>query len=249
MRARGGRLSQWDNHEFSWLGWQGMQRFDGKNRPAQTRKVAANQAFFEYQPARLGRRLETFDPPQVADAPVTRFDDHGLGQEPNNLIAMNSLRGYRALRWGRNVELIVTDQRSYRSEEPSVVPEAAPLASADFPEFMAEEALEILDGGRAYAGGHPPASIRFGSIAIENSRRTVRRRRFSARNRRPGFWIVSRRSQANWKIGARPLRRLKSRGPAISFEGDHRDVARCRLCRLRRESTARRTWNGGEIYV
>jgi alkaline phosphatase D len=38
--------------------------------------------------------------------------------EPNNLLAINSLKGYRALRWGRNVELIVTDKRSYRSEEP-----------------------------------------------------------------------------------------------------------------------------------
>ena len=36
-------------------------------------------------------------------------------EQPNGL---NSLKGYRTLRWGRNVELIVTDQRSYRSEEP-----------------------------------------------------------------------------------------------------------------------------------
>jgi hypothetical protein len=35
--------------------------------------------------------------------------------------------GYRALRFGRNVELIITDQRSYRSEEPSGLPGAEKL--------------------------------------------------------------------------------------------------------------------------
>jgi len=116
-------VNMWDNHEYSWLGWQAFQKFDGKNRPAQTRKVAAMQAFFEYQPARMSRpgetSLETFNPPKVTDAPVTKFDDHGLGQEPNNLAAIGSLKGYRSLRWGQNVELIITDQRSYRSEDPT----------------------------------------------------------------------------------------------------------------------------------
>ena len=143
-RARWPFVNMWDNHEFSWMGWQSLERFGGKNLPAQTRKVAANQAFFEYRPARItkpsGPSLDRFDPPQVVDAPVTRFDEHGLGQEPNNLTAIGSLKGYRALRWGRNVELIVTDQRSYRSESPTDQPEAEPLSSDDFPDFMSEEA-------------------------------------------------------------------------------------------------------------
>ena len=126
-RARWPFVCMWDNHEFSWLGWQGLQKFEGVTRPAQTRKVAANQAFFEYQPARLfkpsGSSLNEFDPPKVADKPVTHFDEHGLGQEPNNLAAIGSLRGYRAMRWGHNVELMITDQRSYRSEEPTDRPE------------------------------------------------------------------------------------------------------------------------------
>ncbi len=161
-RARWPFVNMWDNHEFSWLGWQSLQRFEGKTLPAQTRKVAANQAFFEYQPARItkpsGPSLDRFDPPQVVDAPVTRFDDHGLGQEPNNLAAIGSLKGYRALRWGRNVELIVTDQRSYRSEEPTDRPEAKSLSSDDFPEFIPEDAMEILDAGTNLQR-RPPAGI------------------------------------------------------------------------------------------
>src|SRR5438128_9476044 len=118
-RARWPFVNMWDNHEFSWLGWQSLQKFEGKARSSRLRKVAANQAFFEYQPARMakpsGPSLDRFDPPHVTDTAITRFDDFGLGQEPNNLAAIGSLKGYRALRFGRNVELIVTDQRSYRS--------------------------------------------------------------------------------------------------------------------------------------
>ena len=101
-RARWPFVTMWDNHEFSWLGWQSLQVFEGKTRPTQTRKVAANQAWFEYQPARVrkpgGDSLERFDPPSVVDAPITRFDAQGLGDEPNNLSAIASLTGYRALR-------------------------------------------------------------------------------------------------------------------------------------------------------
>ena len=50
-----------------------------------------------------GPSFDLFDPPKVVDTPITQFDDHGLGQEPNNLTAIRSLKGYRAMRWGRNV--------------------------------------------------------------------------------------------------------------------------------------------------
>src|SRR3984957_9141129 len=81
-RARWPFVNMWDNHEFSMLGWQSLQKFQGQTRPAQTRKVPANQAFFEFQPARMarpnGNSLERFDGPSVRDAPVAKFDDHGL---------------------------------------------------------------------------------------------------------------------------------------------------------------------------
>ena len=135
-RARWPFVPMWDNHEYSWQGWQALQVFDGKTRPAQTRKVAAMQAFFEYQPARMvktgGPSLEEFNPPKVQDAPVTVFDEHGLGQEANNLAAINSLKGYRSLRWGRNVELMITDERSYRSEDPGTKFDDAAFFNKDY---------------------------------------------------------------------------------------------------------------------
>jgi len=203
-RARWPFVCMWDNHEFSWKGWQSLQKFGDATRPAQTRKVAANQAFFEYQPARLfkpsGPSLERFDPPRVADTPVGRFDDSGMGQEVNNLTALASLKGYRALRWGRNMELIITDQRSYRSEEPTDRSEADALSSNDFPQLMPQEAMEILDGGRAYNGGRPPASIRFGAIEVANFRRDQPPQTILGAEQKAWFLERLRKSQATWKV-------------------------------------------------
>src|SRR5262245_5256223 len=208
-RARWPFVAMWDNHEFSWLGWQSLLQFGGETRPAQTRKVAANQAWFEYQPARVrkpgGANLERFDPPRVVDAPITRFDAHGLGQEPNNLAAIASLTGYRALRWGKNVDLIITDQHSYRSEEPTGRPEAAALTSDDFPNFMPQEAQEILDAGRAWAGGRPPATIRFGAAEVPNFRKDDPPQTILGAEQKAWFLNRLGASKATWKIWANSL--------------------------------------------
>jgi alkaline phosphatase D len=203
-RARWPFVCMWDNHEFSWQGWQSLQRFGGIDRPAQTRKVAANQAFFEYQPARLlkpsGASLDRFRPPSVADAPVTRFDEHGLGQEPNNLAAIGSLRGYRSFRWGRHVEIIITDQRSYRSEEPTSRPESRLLSSGDFPGLVPEEVLEILDAGNAFNGGHPPKFIRCAGADVPNFRESAPPTTILGAEQKAWFMERLRGSKATWKI-------------------------------------------------
>ncbi len=203
-RARWPFVPMWDNHEFSWQGWQSLQVFDGKTRPAQTRKVAAMQAFFEYQPARMvksgGPSLERFIPPTVADTAVTNFDDHGLGQEPNNLAAINSLRGYRALRCGRNVELIITDERSYRSENPGTKFDDAAFFNKDHSEFIPEEVIEILDGGRDYNGGKPPDTIRFGDKQVPNLRKADTAQTILGAEQKAWFLEQLRNSKATWKI-------------------------------------------------
>jgi len=216
-RARWPFVCMWDNHEFSWLGWQSLQIFQGVTRPAQTRKVAANQAFFEYQPARIfkssGPSLEQFGPPHVVDAPVIHFDEHGLGQEPNNLTALASLRGYRALRWGRNMELIITDQRSYRSGEPTQMKEAQALQSEDFPEIMPQEAMEILDAGKAYRGGQPPATIRSadGRVEVANVWRTRPPQTVLGADQKAWFLERLSSSKATWKIWGNTTATLEMR--------------------------------------
>jgi alkaline phosphatase D len=214
-RARWPFVCMWDNHEFSWIGWQSLQMFGGVDRPAQTRKVAANQTFFEYQPARLlkpsGPSLEQFNPPKVVDAPITQFDENGLGQEPNNLTAIHSLRGYRALRWGRNMELIITDQRSYRSEEPTYRPEAQAFMSDDFPGFMPQEVLDILDAGKAYNNGHPRATITYGGKEITNFRKDQPATTILGAEQKAWFLERLQKSKATWKIWADTVATLDMR--------------------------------------
>jgi alkaline phosphatase D len=216
-RARWPFVNMWDNHEFSWLGWQSLERFQGEVRPTQTRKLAANQAFFEFQPARMarpnGNSLEFFNGPTVVDAPITKFDDHGLGLEANNLAAINSLKGYRALRWGRNVELIITDQRSYRSEQPTDMQPAKSLLNDNFPEMMPQEALEMLDAARTYSGGKPPAAIRSadGSVEIPNFCKDRPPQTVLGAEQKAWFLERLKNSKATWKIWGNTTATLEMR--------------------------------------
>ena len=136
----------------------------------------------------------------MSDTAVSTFDEHGLGQEKNNLAAIGSLQGYRALRWGRNVELIVTDQRSYRSEEPTDREEANAFTSDDFPQLMPEEAMQILDAGRTFNGGNAPATIRFGEKEIANFCKDKPAQTILGAEQKAWFLERLRTSQATWKI-------------------------------------------------
>lgn len=103
------------------------------------------------------------------------------------------------MRWGRNVELIVTDQRTYRSEEPTDRPEAGPLSSDDFPGFITEDAMEILDAGRTYNGGRPPTSIRLASVEVENFCKDRPAQTILGAVQKAGFLERQRNSKATWK--------------------------------------------------
>ena len=96
-RARWPFVCIWDNHEFSWQGWQSTVKAGKFEQPAPSIKIAANQAWFEYLPARVAPpsgSLDQFGPPAVKDGvPIKEFDGNGLGLEPNNLTAINSLKG------------------------------------------------------------------------------------------------------------------------------------------------------------
>ena len=201
-------VPMWDNHEFSWRGWQSFQVFEGQTRPAQTIKVAANQAWFEYQPARVshpGGSLERFDPPMVKNAPVERFDEQGLGQEPNNLAAIESLTAYRTLRWGRYLELLITDQRTYRSEVPDSREEAQPLTSDGFPNLIPQEILEVLDAGRTYANGKPPETVRYGEVQVPNFRKDEAPQTILGAKQKVWFLDRLRASNATWKVWGNSL--------------------------------------------
>ncbi|MEP7087755.1 MAG: alkaline phosphatase D family protein [Gemmatimonadota bacterium] len=140
--------------------------------PAQTRKVAAAQAWWEFQPARVakagGGSLNDFRAPKVANNPLTKIDANGLGEDADNLAAIHALTLYRSLRYGGNVDLILTDNRSYRSEPVNDRAEMKAFRPKGFPYFDLDEAFGALDAGRTYRGGHPPATIEFDGAQLPN---------------------------------------------------------------------------------
>jgi alkaline phosphatase D len=163
-RARWPFVPVWDNHEFSWKGYQSQQLlFNDPPRPAQTLKLAASQAWYEYQPARVIKQSagDVFVPPSVTNTALTNLDARGVGQEPNNLTAIHALKIYRAFRFGKNIDMILTDNRSYMS------PPNADVPQFDFGGYT-QETNDILDQGREYNGGHPPATIHAGGQEVPN---------------------------------------------------------------------------------
>ena len=205
----------WDNHEFSWQGWQRLQKFDGSHAPAQTRKVAANQAFFEYQPGAMFKpsdpSLEQFDPPHVVDAPVDAIRrSRSRHRSPTISPRSTACKGYRALRWGRNVELIITDQRSYRSEDPPAARDQA-ASPGRFPDFIPEEVVEILDAGRTYNNGHPRPDLVRRRREIANFRREQPPQTMLGAKQKAWFLDRLQTSNATWKIWGNTIGTLDMR--------------------------------------
>ncbi|WP_341631605.1 alkaline phosphatase D family protein [Sphingomonas agri] len=207
-RARWPFVSMWDNHEFSWQGWQSIVKPGDAGRPGQSVKVAANQAWFEYIPARVrapSGSLDVFGPPPVKNIAIDKWDENGLGVEPNNLVAINSLIGYRALRYGRHLDLIITDQHSYRSKDPTDDPSLASLGGSEFNGMFPEDAMQILDGGRSFNGGNPPAELVFGEVRIPNPQKAAPAQTILGARQKAWFKDKLRASTATWKIWANSL--------------------------------------------
>jgi len=204
-RARWPFVAMWDNHEFSWQGWQSIQQAGGKSRPGQSIKVAANQAWWEYLPSRCkkvsGPSLDTFDPPAVTNVAIEKWDENGLGDEPNNLAAIHSLIGYRSYRYGKHLDLIITDQHSYRSPDPFSDDSLNKLGDwAAYNGWFPEDLQQVLDAGRAFNGGNPPAELAFGEGRIPNPQKDAPPQTILGATQKAWFKDQLRKSKATWKI-------------------------------------------------
>lgn len=196
-RARWPFVPVWDNHEFSWNGYQSQEVISGDPAtPAQALKVVASQAWYEYQPARVKKAGagDAFEAPKVENRPLSNIDARGVGQEPNNLAAINALRIERAFRFGKNIDMILTDNRSFR---------AAPIEGANLPglDFGAfpELANDILEAGREYPGG-APATVRIGTEEVPNTQRNEPPQAYLGIEQMAWFKEKLRAAKAPWKI-------------------------------------------------
>lgn len=225
-RARWPFVNVWDNHEFSWQGFQSIQAFNGPPRAAATRKVAANQAWFEYQPARVrqvdGVRFDKFAPPAVTDAAAvtdeSSFDPSGISQEPNNLAAINSLLIYRTLRWGKHASLTLTDNRSFQAPGR----DGSAFAVQGYNYFLPQDANDAIDIGRAYRGGHPPQTIRFNDRDVPNPSINLPPTTTLGPTQRAWFIEQLRSARTTWKIWGHSFGTLQWRTDLQNLPADFR---------------------------
>jgi alkaline phosphatase D len=213
-RARWPFACIWDNHEFSWQGRQSIVQAGGEPQPGQTVKVAANQAWFEYIPARVtapSGSLAEFGPPAVKNVKIERWDANGLGIEPNNLTAIRSLIAYRALRYGKHLDLIITDQHSFSGEDPTDAEGVEKIYDPKFGGMFSEEAMIALDYGAAFDGGKPPAELHFRDVRIPNPRKDRPPRTILGVDQKAWFKDQLRKSTATWKIWGNSLGALDQR--------------------------------------
>lgn len=166
----------WDDHELFNDYWQSFH----PSGPMQRRKVDANQAWFEYIPAALSfaqagptgtNPARDFIPGEVEDMEPADFDEDYLSHEPNNLAAIGTLAIHRTLRWGRMVELIVVDGRSYRGPRglDNAILGSATVAYTNVP--LPARLIEIQNAGRTANGGNPPQTVEFYGETLPNTRR------------------------------------------------------------------------------
>jgi alkaline phosphatase D len=219
-RARWPFVCIWDNHEFSWQGWQSILKNPKFEQPGQAIKVAANQAWFENIPARVKAPSGSFDEfgsVPVNNVKIEQFDDGGLGLEPNNIAAINSLIIYRTLRYGRHLELLLTDERSYRGPNP--FEESATDKLADWADYgmFPDDLLQVLDGGRAFNGGNPPAELEFNGAKVANPNKDKPPQTILGATQKAWFKDRLRNSGATWKIWGSSQCTLEQRADPENF--------------------------------
>ncbi|MFT3679064.1 MAG: alkaline phosphatase D family protein [Ferruginibacter sp.] len=220
-RARWPFVGVWDNHEFAWAGYQSQYvAGGGYNAPAQNQKVFANQAWWEFIPAMVQQpgnpKLEHFKAPVVVDTPMEEFNEDGLSEEPNNLKAINSLKIQRVLRWGKNVDLLLTDNWSFRSPDMSSEDFNVPGFSRVSPQLP----FEIMDYGRRYNGGKPPDTIRFNGKNLPNPTKDVHANTFLGREQRGWFLEQLGASAARWKIWGHSFGTMEVRSDYQNLPGE-----------------------------
>lgn len=198
----------WDDHEFTDDCWQTEANYrdagtnSGTDEPSQRRKVAANQAWFEYIPVNLAR-------PENVSADLHHSKDFEftvVNDTPNNApnsdntSALDTLTIYRHLRFGTLLDLILTDNRSYRSDH--AIPEGISGNRAAFLHArmaLPKTLVDQLDAGRDHNGGNPETFI-FVPDAVLNPRRNSLPGTLLGATQKQWWKSAMSASTATWKV-------------------------------------------------
>lgn len=238
-RARWPFVITWDDHEFTNDSWQSQANYIAgttADEGSQTRKLAASQAWFEYTPVQLSgaggvtgvtQDAKDFTAVAVTDARFTTPNADNFVDEPNNAAAIGAMTIYRSLRWGKHVELVMTDQRSYRSDH--AIPEEIPaiinlaqLAFFDERNFLPLPFIQLMDFGSALPGGAPAVIPGTGNPGIPNPRVASPPGTMLGKAQKAWWKSTMQGSDATWKLWGNevPMMRMlvKNVGNAIGFD-------------------------------
>ena len=213
-RARWPFISIWDDHEFTDDCWQSQANYTNANsldEGDQTRRISASQAWFEYIPSQLTgavgvegvpNEAKDFSAATVVDAMFTGPNADNFVPEPNNVAAVGAIAIYRSFRFGKHVELVMTDERSYRSDH------AIPEELTQNPVFFAPRnvvplpLVNTLDAGRTANAGDPPASVAFlgGAVVFPNVRAASPPGTMLGKRQKQWWKDTMQRSDATWKL-------------------------------------------------
>ena len=222
-RARFPFVCIWDDHEFPDDSWQSF----GLGRSTPRRRIEAYQAWFEFVPALLTQSrspegisnpARDFSSAEVEDRDMGPFDENFLSTERNNLAAMNSITVYRSIRWGKNVEILLTDLRSYRSPAAELTHSLESLrGETEDPELpgwgLPVAVQEILAAGKTYNNGMPPRTLEINGETIPNIRYNAPAVTNLGRPQKK-FKSTLAASDAVWKIWGNPI-------PLMNFSIDY----------------------------
>jgi alkaline phosphatase D len=227
-RARWPFIAIWDDHEFTDDCWQSQANYDRADttgEPDQTRRMAASQAWFEYVPAHLtgaetgvkdlANPARDFEFSKVTNAPFTPANADNFVAEANNAAAVGAITIYRSLRFGKHVELVMTDERSFRSDH--AVPEEF-TNNALF--FAPRNAMPIrmvnqFDAGKTDNNGIPLDSISFqtpqGTVSLPNARKGSPPGTMLGKPQKTWWKAIMKGSDATWKLWGNevPLMRMR----------------------------------------
>jgi alkaline phosphatase D len=199
-RARWPFISTWDDHEFANDNFQSYSTYGDEPQLEAQRKQSANQAWFEFIPVVLD---------ELADQPAKDFSPNPLGgaAEQDNRAAVDSLKIYRRLHWGKLLDVVLTDERSYRT--PACMPD-------DFAESLGLPTntvtlVEITDAGSAYNDGKPPEFLPYGDGTLVNPAKERPPGSILGAEQRAWFLQILEQSSANWKLWANALPLLPMR--------------------------------------
>ncbi len=216
-RARFPFICTWDDHEFTNDSWQTHDTYFDEGIPAQSRKVAANQAWFEFIPAVLTeakpvagveQKASDFKPTNVATTPYGGYDDALLNTNKDSLAALASMTIYRSFSFGQMLDMLVTDLRSYRS--PPVVSEPVKELLGGSSRINVVRVIKELDAGRTANNGKPNEKLTYQDKEIDNPRLNTPMGTCMGSEQKAWFKETLKASTAKWRFWANSI-------PAVSM--------------------------------